>query len=54
LSGKGKVGQGLLSLAITPLYELDDDLKAVWRYYLGDPDTVRCATRSVADPLRKR
>jgi len=31
------------------VYELDDDLKAVDRYYLGDPELVKKATAAVAN-----
>jgi 2,3-bisphosphoglycerate-dependent phosphoglycerate mutase len=33
---------------IPMVYELDDSLKAVRRYYLGDPEAVARATHSVA------
>jgi 2,3-bisphosphoglycerate-dependent phosphoglycerate mutase len=36
------------------VYELDDDLKPIRHFYLGDPETVMRATRAVADQLRKR
>jgi 2,3-bisphosphoglycerate-dependent phosphoglycerate mutase len=31
------------------VYELDDDLKPIKHYYLGDPEAIKKATRSVAD-----
>ena len=34
------------------VYELDDDLAAVDRYYLGDPEKAAAAARAVADQAR--
>jgi len=34
------------------VYELDDRLQALNHYYLGDPETVRAATDSVAGQLQ--
>ena len=31
------------------VYELDDDLKPIKHYYLGDPDEVKKAMESVAN-----
>ncbi len=36
------------------VYELEDDLAPVRRYYLGDPEAVKAATQAVADQLRKK
>jgi 2,3-bisphosphoglycerate-dependent phosphoglycerate mutase len=36
------------------VYELDDDLKPIRHFYLGDPEAVVRATQAVADQLRKR
>ena len=36
------------------VYELDDDLKALNRYYLGDPEKVKAATDAVAAQGRKK
>jgi 2,3-bisphosphoglycerate-dependent phosphoglycerate mutase len=35
------------------VYELDDDLKAVKRYYLGDPSAVEKAMQAVANQAKK-
>ena len=39
---------------IPPVYELEDDLKPIRHYYLGDPETVDQATRAVSEQLKKR
>jgi 2,3-bisphosphoglycerate-dependent phosphoglycerate mutase len=31
------------------IYELDDDLKPIQHYYLGDPEAVKKATEAVAN-----
>jgi 2,3-bisphosphoglycerate-dependent phosphoglycerate mutase len=36
------------------VYELDEDLRAIRRYYLGDAEVVRKATLVVAEQLQKR
>jgi 2,3-bisphosphoglycerate-dependent phosphoglycerate mutase len=36
------------------VYELEDDLTPARHFYLGDPETIRKATESVAGQLRKR
>jgi 2,3-bisphosphoglycerate-dependent phosphoglycerate mutase len=36
------------------VYELDDDMKPVRHYYLGDPEKIEKATRAVADQLKKK
>jgi 2,3-bisphosphoglycerate-dependent phosphoglycerate mutase len=36
------------------VYELDEDLRAIRRYYLGDAEAVRKATLVVAEQLQKR
>ncbi len=36
------------------VYELDDDLKPLRSYYLGDPEAAQKAARAVADQLKKR
>lgn len=36
------------------VYELDNDLRPVRHYYLGDPEAIREATRVVADQLLKK
>lgn len=36
------------------VYELADDLTAIRKYYLGDPDAIKQATQSVADQLKQR
>jgi 2,3-bisphosphoglycerate-dependent phosphoglycerate mutase len=35
-------------------YELDDDWKALKRYYLGDPEKVKAAMEAVAAQGKKR
>lgn len=39
--------------AIPLVYELEDDMKLIRRYYLGDQEAVEKSARSVADPLKK-
>jgi len=34
------------------VYELADDLTAIRNYYVGDPEAIKQATRSVADQLK--
>ena len=36
------------------VYELDDDLKPIRHYYLGDPEAVLRATQAVAEQLKKK
>ena len=36
------------------VYELEDDLRPIRNYYLGDPQKVAKATQAVADQLKKR
>jgi 2,3-bisphosphoglycerate-dependent phosphoglycerate mutase len=36
------------------VYELNDDLTPIRHYYLGDPEKVQAAIRSVADQLKKK
>jgi 2,3-bisphosphoglycerate-dependent phosphoglycerate mutase len=36
------------------VYELEDDLKPIRRYYLGDPEALAKATAAVADQLKKK
>jgi len=36
------------------VYELEDDLTAICRYYLGDPETLAKATAAVATQLEKK
>jgi 2,3-bisphosphoglycerate-dependent phosphoglycerate mutase len=36
------------------VYELDDDLKPLQHYYLGDPEAVQRAAQAVADQARRR
>jgi 2,3-bisphosphoglycerate-dependent phosphoglycerate mutase len=36
------------------VYELDDDLKALNRYYLGDPEKVKAAMDAVAAQGKKK
>ncbi len=36
------------------VYELDDDLKPIRSYYLGDPEAVARAAKAVADQTRKK
>jgi 2,3-bisphosphoglycerate-dependent phosphoglycerate mutase len=36
------------------VYELDDNLKPLSHYYLGDPEAVLRATQAVADQLKKK
>jgi 2,3-bisphosphoglycerate-dependent phosphoglycerate mutase len=35
------------------VYQLEDDLKPIKSFYLGDPDAVARATQAVADQTRK-
>jgi 2,3-bisphosphoglycerate-dependent phosphoglycerate mutase len=35
------------------VYELEDDLKPVRSYYLGDPEAAKKAAQAVADQLKK-
>lgn len=36
------------------VYELDDDLKPIRSYYLGDPEAVKRAAQAVADQAKKK
>jgi 2,3-bisphosphoglycerate-dependent phosphoglycerate mutase len=36
------------------VYELDDDLRPLKHYYLGDPEKIQAAIKSVADQLKKK
>ena len=36
------------------VYELDDDLRAVRHYYLGDQEAIQAAMKSVADQARRK
>jgi 2,3-bisphosphoglycerate-dependent phosphoglycerate mutase len=36
------------------VYELEDDLKPIRSYYLGDPEAAKKAAQAVADQLKKR
>ena len=36
------------------VYELDDDLKPLNRYYLGDPEKVKAAMEAVAAQGKKK
>ena len=36
------------------VYELDDNLKPITRYYLGDPEKVKAAMEAVAAQGKKR
>ncbi len=36
------------------VYELDDDLKPLRRFYLGDPEAIKKATEAVAGQLQKK
>jgi 2,3-bisphosphoglycerate-dependent phosphoglycerate mutase len=36
------------------VYELDDDLKPIQHYYLGDPEAIKRATEAVAGQLKKK
>ena len=36
------------------VYELDDDLRPLKHYYLGDPEKIKAAIQSVADQLKKK
>ncbi len=36
------------------VYELEDDLSPIRRYYLGDPEAVKKAARAVADQTKKK
>lgn len=36
------------------VYELDDNLKPIRHFYLGDPEAVKKATQAVADQLKKK
>jgi 2,3-bisphosphoglycerate-dependent phosphoglycerate mutase len=36
------------------VYELDDQLKSINHFYLGDPETIRRATEAVAGQLRRK
>ena len=36
------------------VYELEDDLKPIRHYYLGDPEKIQAAIQSVADQLKKK
>ena len=50
----GDLGR-VLSLGSIPLvYELDDDLKPLNRYYLGDPEKVKAAMDAVAAQGKKK
>jgi 2,3-bisphosphoglycerate-dependent phosphoglycerate mutase len=36
------------------VYELDDELRPLKHYYLGDPERIKAAIQSVADQLKKK
>ena len=36
------------------VYELEDDLRPIRHYYLGDPEKIQAAIQSVADQLKKK
>jgi 2,3-bisphosphoglycerate-dependent phosphoglycerate mutase len=36
------------------VYELDDGLKPLKHYYLGDQEKIQAAIKSVADQLKKK
>ena len=36
------------------VYELDDDLRPIRSYYLGDPETIKKAIQAVTDQLKKK
>ena len=36
------------------VYELDDDLKPLRHYYLGDPEAVARAAQAVADQAKRK
>jgi len=36
------------------VYEFDDDLTPLRRYYLGDPEAINKAAQAVADQTRKK
>ena len=36
------------------VYELDDDLRPIRSYYLGDPETIKKAIQAVKDQLKKK
>ena len=36
------------------VYELEEDLTAIRRFYLGDPEAIEKATRAIADQLRRK
>lgn len=38
---------------VSLVYELDDDLRPIRNYYLGDPQKVAKATQAVVDQLKK-
>jgi 2,3-bisphosphoglycerate-dependent phosphoglycerate mutase len=40
--------------AIPLVYELDEHLKPIRRYYLGDPEAVRRAAEAVASQTKKK
>jgi 2,3-bisphosphoglycerate-dependent phosphoglycerate mutase len=36
------------------VYELEDDLKPIRNFYLGDPEAIQKATQAVADQLKQK
>jgi 2,3-bisphosphoglycerate-dependent phosphoglycerate mutase len=40
--------------AVPLVYELDDDLKPIRHYYLGDTAAIEAAAKAVADQLKKK
>ena len=40
--------------AVPLVYELDDDLKPIRHYYLGDAAAIEAAAKAVADQMKKK
>ncbi len=51
---KNKIVNLNIPTGIPFVYELEDDLRPIRRYYLGDPEEINKATRAVAGQLKKK
>ena len=48
-----KIAELNIPTGIPLIYHLEDDLKPIKSFYLGDPDAVARATQAVANQTRK-
>jgi 2,3-bisphosphoglycerate-dependent phosphoglycerate mutase len=51
---EGEIVDLNIPTGIPLVYELEEDLKPIRHYYLGDPDKVQAAIQSVQDQLKKK